>query len=251
MEFIYNVYRLFLYFAFFVGSVILTPVVLVISLVFGKRVANVYPHLYAKLLCLLIPIRVALEGAENIDNKKSYVVVLNHRSYMDIVVIYAALGMDIRWVMKKELTRIPFFGQSSVILGNIPIDRRNTRKAMESINRARKLIRKGTSVAFFPEGTRVNDTVLGRFKKGAFHFALDVGLPVLPVAIIGTDRIMPRGTYKFWPGRVKIIVHPPLDTARFSKKHINQFSDQVQAILYDTLTKEGGHTTENEECEGK
>ncbi len=237
MKFLYGIYRNLLYVFFFLGIVIALPFLLIIAFMFGQNAANKFPCFYAKLLCLLIPMRIEISGKENIDKNQSYVVVMNHRSFMDIVAVYASLDMDIRWVMKKELTKVPFFGYSAVLLGNIPIDRKNTMSALKSINKAREIAKNGTSVAFFPEGTRYNNRVMGPFKKGAFHFALDVGLPVLPVAIIGTDTIMPVHTSKFFPGKIKLYIHPAVETSSYTKVTVNSFSDEVYGVIYSTLEK--------------
>lgn len=239
MDFLYGIYRNFIYIFYVVGLLVITPLIYFVGIFFGQRAANNIPRYYAKLLCFFIPIRISVEGRELIEKEQSYVVVMNHRSLMDIVAIYAAMEMDIRWIMKKELTKIPLFGYAAILLGNIPIDRKNTVSAMKSISKAKEMVVDGTSVAFFPEGTRYNDRILGSFKKGAFHFALDVNLPVLPVAITGTDKIMPVKTHRFKPGKVKIVIHPPVDTGYYSKVTVNQFSDEVFGTIYNTLEKSG------------
>jgi 1-acyl-sn-glycerol-3-phosphate acyltransferase len=230
MKFLYGIYRIFLYVSYFIGTIFVTVIVLILSVIFGKPTANVVPRLYAKLLCVLIPLRYKVEGRENIQKKQSYVIVLNHRSLMDIVIIYAALNLDVRWVMKKELTKVPFFGHTALILGNIPIDRNNTKKAVESINNAKETIVNGTCVAFFPEGTRVNDMVLGPFKKGAFHFALDVGLPILPVTITGSDSIMPKNSHKFVPGKVIVKILPQLSLLLLPKNQLMNFQIKLMRL---------------------
>ena len=130
---------------------------------------------WARINSFVTPMRVRVRGRENVNPTQSYVVCANHQSQYDIFVLYGQLGIDFKWVMKAELRKVPFLGVACAKLGHIFIDRSDTEKAVASINAAREKIVNGTSVLFFPEGTRSKDGRLLRFKKGAFSFALDLG----------------------------------------------------------------------------
>jgi 1-acyl-sn-glycerol-3-phosphate acyltransferase len=156
-------------------------------------------------------VTVHIHGREHINPKQSYVVVANHLSLFDIWVLYGWLNMDLRWVAKKEVRYIPIIGISCVALGHIFVDRSNHSKAMASLQQARDRIINGTSILFFPEGTRSRTGELKPFKKGAFHMAQDLDLPVLPVTIIGTREILPSDTARLTPAReVTLVIHPPI-----------------------------------------
>jgi len=174
-------------------------------------------------------------GRENIDKEKSYVIIANHQSNYDIFALYGWLRVDFKWVMKQELRKVPFLGICCEKLGHIYIDRSNTKAALESIAAARKKIVNGTSVLFFPEGTRSKNRKLGRFKKGAFKMAVDVGLPILPVTITGTADILPPKTTNLVPGKVKMIIHKPISVSGYDDDNIQDLMKKAREIIESEL----------------
>ncbi len=166
---------------------------------------------WARMGLLFSWVRVRVHGFEHINPRQSYVVVANHLSLFDIWVLYGHLNMDLRWVAKKEVFYIPIIGICCVALGHVFVDRSNHRRAMASLEKARQRIVRGTNILFFPEGTRSRSGQMRPFKKGAFHLARDLQLPVLPVSIIGTREILPSDTARLTPGReVTIVIHAPI-----------------------------------------
>jgi 1-acyl-sn-glycerol-3-phosphate acyltransferase len=157
---------------------------------------------------------VDVEGLEKIDHSQSYVIAANHQSLYDIYVLYGFTGIDAKWVMKKELRRIPFLGLSAEKMGHIIIDRSSPEQAIETINIAKQRITNGISVVFFPEGTRSRDGNLLPFKKGAFRLALDLGLPILPISIHGSRDVLPSDTMELTPGRIRMVIHDPIPLPR-------------------------------------
>lgn len=154
---------------------------------------------------------VEVIGGEHILPEQSYVVVANHLSLYDIWVLYGWLDLDIRWVAKKEVLYIPIVGIACVALGHVFVDRSNHERAVASLNAAKSRIRNGTSVVFFPEGTRSRSGILQPFKKGAFRMAAELRLPILPVTLVGTREILPSDTSDLTPGRnVKMVIHAPI-----------------------------------------
>jgi 1-acyl-sn-glycerol-3-phosphate acyltransferase len=184
---------------------------------------------------------VEVIGRENIDTKQSYVIVSNHQSHYDIFVLYGWIGIDIKWVMKASLRKIPFLGPACARLGHIYIDRSNSRSAIESINRAKEKIVNGTSVIFFPEGTRTSTGELIPFKKGAFRFAIDLNIPILPVTITGTRNILPRDTMNLFPGKATMVIHPPVAIEGYRDKDIQILMDECKTIIQSSLPSQ--HTT--------
>lgn len=193
-----------------------TLAVLLVVVLPPSAVSFICGRSWARWNSALTPMWVRVTGRGNITPGQSYVVVSNHLSHYDIFLLYGWLDIDFRWVMKQELRRTPFIGMACERLGHIFIDRNHRDAALTSINRAKGRIVSGTSVLFFPEGTRSRDGRLQPFKKGAFMLALDLGLPILPVTVSGTREILPPCTTRLFPGKASLCIHEPIDTSRYN-----------------------------------
>ena len=134
---------------------------------------------------------VSVMGRNNITKNTSYVIVVNHQSYYDILLMYGWLNIDFKWVMKKELQKVPILGMACKKIGHLFIERTNSKEALVTLNEIKKKLVNGTSVVVFPEGTRSKDGNLKVFKRGAFKLAFDLKLPILPVTLVGTGNILP------------------------------------------------------------
>jgi 1-acyl-sn-glycerol-3-phosphate acyltransferase len=165
---------------------------------------------WARFNAFMTPMRVRVRGREHLDPAQSYVIVCNHQSHYDVFVLYGWLGVDFKWVMKAELRRVPVLGATCARLGHVYIDRSNRAEALATLEAAKDRIRGGTSVLFFPEGTRSRSGELGEFKKGAFRMALDLGLPILPMTIRGTRDVLPAKGTDLRPGSATLTIHPPI-----------------------------------------
>lgn len=176
----------------------------------GKHLIRLTSTLWARTNAKIAPATITVTGRDQVDPQQSYVVVANHQSLFDILAIYGWLGIDLRWVMKKELRNIPVFGYACEVMGQVIIDRSNHTQAMQSLAAAKKQISNGRSIMFFPEGTRSLDGALLPFKLGAFKFAKELGLPVLPVTIRGSRNILPARTIRLQPGHMELKIHPPI-----------------------------------------
>lgn len=229
--------------------IVLVPIALFSNLFFGglafflsyflpqKVVNKISAVSWATTIRLATPVFTKTEGLENIDPQRSYVVVANHRSFYDIFVIYSKLPMDLRWVMKHEIRKIPGVGIGSERVGHVFLDRSSTERAIETLEEAKSRISNGASAMFFPEGTRQFDTKMAPFKKGAFRFALDLNLPVLPVSVIGTQHIMRKKSWLVLPGLTRLVVHPPIETDGYSTENIQQLIDTAQQSVQKGLDK--------------
>jgi 1-acyl-sn-glycerol-3-phosphate acyltransferase len=191
-------------------TVVLGLVCIATGAVFTQDAANVAAVLWSRLSCAIVPVRVVLTGKKNFTPQNAYVVVANHQSMVDIPVIHGFMGLHIKWVMKQELRNIPIFGTACHYLGCIFIDRSHRDAAIRSIYHARKLLSPRASVLFFAEGTRSRDGQVRPFKKGAFVFARETGLPILPVTIKNSYQLLPPDSLDLVPGKVEIIVHRPV-----------------------------------------
>lgn len=190
---------------------------------------------WARILAAMTPMRVRVEGRENIDPRQSYVLVSNHQSQYDILLLYGWLGIDFKWVMKKELRAVPGIGMACDRLDHIFIDRSNHAAALATLEAAKTKIVDGTSVMFFPEGTRSRSGRLKAFKKGAFRMAVDLGLPILPLTVTGTRDVLPAGTLDLLPGSARLIIHPPVPVDGDSAEDCRDLSDRVRAVIASAL----------------
>jgi 1-acyl-sn-glycerol-3-phosphate acyltransferase len=159
-------------------------------------------------------VRVDVAGLENVPTHAPIILMSNHQSLADIAAIVSTLPDSVKWrfVAKKELVRVPIFGQALVASGHIIIDRGNRERAVASLRRAAERIRAGISVIVFPEGTRSPEGHLRRFKSGPFHLAVEAQVPIIPVTVSGSQHITPKGEVRVRAGRVKIVYGKPIQT---------------------------------------
>ena len=155
---------------------------------------------------------VSVSGAEHLRAGESYVFLSTHQSWMDIPVMLGYLPAQLRIAAKREVFQIPFLGWHMRRGGHISINRGSTAESVASLRRAARELRGGVSAFLFPEGTRTRDGSLQPLKKGGFRLAVESGLPVVPVAIVGTRRAMPRGSMVLRPVPVEMHLGPPLPT---------------------------------------
>ena len=185
-------------------------------------------HTWCRLIAATAGMRVRVHGVEYLPAPGAPVVYMaNHQSYMDIPVLFGFLPAQFRIIAKESLFRVPFMGWHLTRAGNIPINRSNRREAMRSISKAADRIREGTSVFVFPEGTRSRNGVLQPFKAGSFKLAVSAGVPIVPLTIIGTCRILEKDSLLFHPGAVELHIHPEIPTAGLRSADIEGLMDDV------------------------
>lgn len=154
---------------------------------------------------------VYVEGLEHIRPDRPQIVVANHQSWYDVFALAAVLPKSNRFVAKKELAYIPLFGVAWKAAGHISIDRTNRESALRSLDRAgRQLREERSAVVMFAEGTRSPTGELLPFKKGAFMLALHTGVEIVPVAVTGTRRILPKGGWRIRPGPIIVRIGEPV-----------------------------------------
>ena len=185
---------------------------------FSVRLGNCFAILWAKVMQFITPMHVDVTGRENVANGQSYVIAVNHQSAYDIIAIYGSMGLDFKWVMKKELRNAPLLGYACYKLRHIFIDRSSRMASYRSIENAKQILTGGTSVVIFPEGTRSGSPNLGQFKHGAFKMATSLQLPILPVTLKNTYRVMSGGLSTLMPHRVEMIIHKPINPLDFADR---------------------------------
>ncbi|MCB0712829.1 MAG: 1-acyl-sn-glycerol-3-phosphate acyltransferase [Ignavibacteriae bacterium] len=178
------------------------------------RSARIYHSLmrgWSRTLLWLLRVKVNTVGREHLQEKTPYLFIANHSSYLDIIAIGVSLPNGGLFVYKEELTKVPVWGWSLRYSPFIMIRRTDPRKAMESIEGAAREIReRSQSVVIFPEGTRSTDGVLGEFKRGGFLLAAKTGVPLVPLAIQGSHKLLPRGDWRVRSGEITVNFGRPI-----------------------------------------
>ncbi|MCG8311028.1 MAG: 1-acyl-sn-glycerol-3-phosphate acyltransferase [Cytophagales bacterium] len=230
---LYQPYKWIFLFPFMaLNSLVFGILAVTLSLFINQKVGSyVGGVIWAKLNTIFTPVRIKVKGKSNVARGQSYVIIANHLSTFDIFALYGWLGIDFKWVMKKEIKKYPGVGFGSQAVGHIFIDRSSSAEAIKSINAAKEKIKNGTSVIFFPEGTRSKTSQLLPFKKGAFRFAFDLDLPILPVTINGTEKVFPTGTWNLFPGKVNVIIHAPIDIHKYGESNMQPLIADAKEII--------------------
>ena len=183
----------------------------------------------ARTLMWMLGVRATVLGDEHIAAGGSFVFVPNHQSHLDILLLLALLPGRTRFAAKRELWRHPVMAAILDTLGMVPIDRERPEGSVELLNRAAS---SGDSFVIFPEGTRSRDGQLLPFKKGAFVLAIAAGLPIVPVTMRGTRRLMPRGSrMTVVPGDVEIVIDEPIPTAGLGYDDRDALAAQVRTAI--------------------
>jgi 1-acyl-sn-glycerol-3-phosphate acyltransferase len=181
-------------------------------------------------------VEVEVKGLELLDPDQPYVFVANHQSYLDAAPLFAFTGRRVGAIAKKELLKAPILGFAMIFVNVIAIDRSNRERAVETLKLATDRIRAGVSFVVCPEGTRAQPGEMLPFKKGAFHMAAQAGVPIVPIALKNSDRLMGRGTGEAWPGTIEMVILPPVPTLEVkTDEELDQLVEQVQRLIMKEL----------------
>jgi 1-acyl-sn-glycerol-3-phosphate acyltransferase len=176
-----------------------------------------------------------VSGLENIDHKETYVVIANHLSLADIVVLYQT-KMQFKWVAKASLFKVPFIGWCLGLIKHIKLVRGDFSSIKEIYHQASKWLQKDMSVLFFPEGTRSSNGQMGEFQNGAFKFAIKEKKPILPICLKGTFAAIPKGSWIFRANvEAQVIVLKPIPTDRFGSGDFVLLRDTVRSKIQEAL----------------
>ena len=174
--------------------------------------------------------RVDVAGLERLIPGRSYLFVANHQSIYDIPILFWSLPYQLRIIAKESLGRFPFLGWHLRRTGHMLVDRKRPDRAA-IFSWASQLTLTGLSLIVFPEGTRSRNGRVGRFKGGGFYLALEGGMPVVPVSVIGSRHVMLKGRLATYPGRVRLVVHDPIDMSELSDTDPKGFAERVRQII--------------------
>ncbi|TAL36646.1 MAG: 1-acyl-sn-glycerol-3-phosphate acyltransferase [Spirochaetes bacterium] len=182
-------------------------------------------------------VKVQVIGSEKIKNWRSYVFISNHASNLDPLAVAQGIRNTLRFVGKRSLFKIPFFGWAVSLARMIPIDRSDGPAAVTRINRVVRELREGISVYFFAEGTRSGDGTLQKFKKGGVMFALRSRLPIVPITIVNSNRLLPKGSLLVSPGTLKVIIGDPIETEGMKDSARDLLLKKVRGTIARNLRK--------------
>jgi len=188
-------------------------------------------QLWAWIMLKVTFVRVVTRGRDKIRPGQSYIIIANHTSLYDILALVTGLRTQYRWIIKKELLRVPLFGYALYASRNIFIDRADPARAVESIHKGLDRLPVGVSVLFFAEGTRSPDGRIRPFKKGGFVMAVEKGLPILPVTINGSRGILPKKSVAFNPGTVEVVVSDPIATKGEDRDHLEALIERTRNVI--------------------
>jgi len=222
------------------ASVIITAFISTCCVVFSllgasENSIHKVARIWATILLKITNVQVSVLGTEHISTERPQIFMSNHQSDFDIFIVLAYLPVQFRWLAKKELFQIPVFGKAMKKAGYIEIDRQNHERAMQNLAEASRKIREGKSVMSFPEGTRSVDGTIKAFKKGMFHLALEAGVPIVPITIIGASEIMPKRSLKINPGKITMIIDRPIDVTAYSEDSRSELAERVRSVIINNF----------------
>ncbi|MCZ7652588.1 MAG: 1-acyl-sn-glycerol-3-phosphate acyltransferase [Thermoanaerobaculia bacterium] len=231
-----------LQFAFgFLWTAFWITVALLATLLTGSRRVSLWlaRRVWARGLLAAGGARLRVTGREHLAGLPGALLVANHRSHLDIAALFAAVPAPLGFVAKRELAAVPFLGWYIRAMGMVFVDRADRRAAAASVEAAGALIARGRLLVTFPEGTRSRDGSLGPFKRGGFVAALAAGVPVVPVALAGTEVVMPPGRLRSRPGPVRVAFGAPISTAGRDPGTRAELARECEVAIAELLARLG------------
>jgi 1-acyl-sn-glycerol-3-phosphate acyltransferase len=192
-------------------------------------------YFYCPVVLAIAGVKVTVSGLENLKPNQPHIFVSNHASHLDVVCIAGVIPIGLFYIAKKELAKVPFLGQYMAFIGHIFVDRKNKDKALASLRVAAEKIKAGKDVITFPEGTRTKTGELMIFKRGSFMIAKDGGIPVMPVAVIGSRAVLPSGGWMLRSGRIHVAIGRSIEVDEFKDLSVEQLADLARTRVLQLL----------------
>jgi putative phosphoserine phosphatase/1-acylglycerol-3-phosphate O-acyltransferase len=200
-----------------------------------RQAANVATSIGPDLALALAGVELSVTGSEHLWSERPAVFIFNHQSSIDVAVMGSLIRRDLTGVAKKEASRDPRFALIGYVVDVAYVDRADSAQARAALEPAVEKLRSGISIAIAPEGTRSATPRLGRFKKGAFHLAMQGGVPIVPIVVRNAGDVMWRGSYLIRPGKIDIAVLPPIDTGEWEVDDLDRHVAEVREQFVRTL----------------
>jgi len=202
--------------------------------------ANVAISTWSDIATAIAGIELEVEGEEHLWSHRPAVFIFNHQSGVDTLLVAKLLRRDFTGIAKQEVRRNPLFGPAFSFAGVVFIDRADSAKAIRALEPAVQALREGRSIAIAPEGTRSRTQQLGRFKKGAFHLAMQAGVPIVPIVFENTLDVLPRGALVLRPANVRAVVLPPIDTSHWTRESLDAEIEAIRKRYFEVLGDRAG-----------
>ncbi len=193
---------------------------------------------WSRRMLAICGVELSVVGAEEVNRDQPIIFMSNHQSIIDILALVATIPTSFRFVAKRELAKIPFFGWAMAVGGHVFIDRFHHERALDSMRVAGERIRQGTNVILFPEGTRSPSGVLASFKKGGFHLAIEAQVPIVPVSVSGSRNVLRKKSRRIHPGPTSIVYGPPIETAGLKDEDRDALMADVRAGILAGMDEE-------------
>lgn len=195
--------------------------------------AHAIARVWARVILIVTRVRVSVDGLQHLEPGRTYVFVANHQSLYDIPVLFWSLPFQLRIIAKESLGRFPVIGAHLRRSGHMLVDRSRPDRA-GIFGWAGRLTRDGLSLIVFPEGTRSRDGRVQPFKGGSFYLAMQAGLPLVPLSVVGSRHVMRKGELTARPGRVTLVIHPPIATRQSdtpAPSEVRALAEQVRQVI--------------------
>jgi 1-acyl-sn-glycerol-3-phosphate acyltransferase len=187
--------------------------------------------------------RFRVSGVMPANPRNPYVVVSNHESFVDILLI-SHLPWEMKWLSKVEILKIPVLGWDMWLAGDVPVERGTGRSAVKAMKRCREILGQHVSVIIFPEGTRTTTGEMLPFKDGAFRLAIDAGVPILPLVVRGTRTALPKHGWRFGRSDAEVRVLEPVDTTGLTTAQVGALKQRVRDMIVRVQTELRGASEE-------
>lgn len=227
---------LWVWLAFAVATILILPVMLVLYLLTvwrdpGRYMVGQVFRSIGVLTFKVNPLWTVRISGERITNpRRPYVVVSNHESFADILLL-CNLPWEMKWMSKVEILRIPYLGWMMKLAGDIPVDRGSRESAVKAMERCRQTLKNRVPVMIFPEGTRSTTDEMLPFKDGAFRLAIKTGVPILPLALVGTRDALAKHDWRFGRADAHVRVLPPVDVTGYTLKTVDDLKNKVRDMI--------------------
>lgn len=198
----------------------------------GENVENEFDKIVKKVTKKLVKISgstVTVKGLEQLSPEENYLFVGNHQGNMDIITLLAVTPHSLGFIAKKELLKLPVIGQAMHLKNCIFLDREDNRQAVKDFNQAIKLLKNGTNLVIFPEGTRSKSNEINEFRPGALRLAIKSGVKVVPVTMKNTYKVMEENKGRITPAHIHVTFSEPVESSRFD--NAKELSEEIEKIV--------------------
>lgn len=239
IKLLYDLYQVCIALPLVLILTILVSITTMIGSLFNAHFWGYWPaHLWGRMVCTILLLPVKVEGREQLKPGTSYVFVPNHQGAFDIFLVYGYLNRNFKWMMKKSLRKLPFVGKACESGGHIFVDRSSPSKVRHTMEQAEASLVNGVSLVVFPEGARTWTGRMGAFKRGAFQLADDLQLPVVPVSINGSFRVLRRGGKWIQWHPLSMTIHAPIPPHGKGHENILQTLEEARMAVASAVKEE-------------